>query len=77
MSVDASMIGFTNRWYKEGVEHAVEVISKPVSVKIFSLPYFLASKIMAFRSRGNNDYQGSRDMEDIISMLEAGLNWLE
>lgn len=49
----------------------IEVIATPVSVKIFSLPYFLASKIVAFRDRGKNDYMGSRDIEDIISLLEV------
>ena len=71
MSTDASAVGFTNRWYKEGVDAAIEILSTPVSVKIFSLPYFLASKLVAFRDRGNNDYMGSRDMEDIISLLEV------
>jgi len=71
MSTDASTVGFTNRWYEEGVESAIEIISTPVSVKIFSLPYFLGSKIVAFRDRGKNDYMGSSDMEDIISLLEV------
>ena len=71
MSTDPSAVGFTNRWYEEGVKNAIEVVSAPVSVKIFSLPYFLASKLVAFRDRGNNDYIGSRDMEDIISLLEV------
>lgn len=71
MSTDTSAVGFTNRWYEEGVENAIEIVSTPVSVKIFSLPYFLASKLVAFRDRGNNDYMGSRDMEDIVSLLEV------
>lgn len=71
MSTNSSAAGFTNRWYEEGVENAIEVVSIPVSVKIFNLPYFLASKIVAFRDRGNNDYMGSPDMEDIISLLEV------
>ncbi len=71
MSLDASAVGFTNIWYKEGVESAIEVIATPVAVKIFSLPYFLASKIVAFRNRGKNDYMSSRDIEDIVSLLEV------
>ncbi len=71
MSSDISAFGFTNRWYEEGIATAIEVITKPVSVRIFSLPYFLASKIVAFQSRGNSDFIGSKDMEDIISVLEV------
>lgn len=71
MATDNSALGFTNRWYREGFERAIEVVSDPVPVKIFSLPYFLASKVVAFRDRGRNDYMGSRDMEDIVSLLEV------
>ncbi len=71
MSSDISAFGFTNKWYEEGISSAIEIISRPVSVRIFSLPYFLASKIEAFKSRGNSDFMGSKDMEDIISVLEV------
>ncbi|AGH96752.1 hypothetical protein [Pseudobdellovibrio exovorus] len=71
MSSNIATFGFTNRWYKEGIEKAIVVIDDPVQVKIFSLPYFIASKIEAFKGRGNSDYLGSSDMEDIITVLEV------
>ena len=71
MSSDTSALGFTNAWYKEGMQRALEIEIKPVKARIFSTPYFLASKIEAFKSRGNKDFMGSRDMEDIISVLEV------
>lgn len=71
MSSDISALGFTNKWYDEGIATAIEVIRKPVSIRIFSLPYFLASKIEAFKSRGGSDFMGSKDMEDIISVFEV------
>jgi hypothetical protein len=71
MSSDISAFGFTNKWYKEGIERSIEVSNNPVSIKIFSLPYFIASKLEAFKNRGKNDYRGSSDMEDIISVLEV------
>lgn len=40
-------------------------------VRIFSLPYFLASKIEAFADRGHGDFLTSPDMEDIITVLEG------
>lgn len=33
--------------------------------------YFIASKLEAFQNRGNNDFMGSHDMEDIISIIEC------
>ena len=71
MSSDVSALGFTNKWYEEGISKAIEIINEPVSVRIFSLPYFLASKIEAFKSRGHSDFMGSKDMGDIISVLEV------
>jgi hypothetical protein len=72
MSTDANAAGFTNRWYIEGVDHAVGIILKNIVIRIFTTPYFLASKIEAFKSRGNNDFVASSDMEDIVAILEVG-----
>lgn len=71
MSSDSSALGFTNIWYKEGIERSIEVVNTPVTVKIFNLPCFIASKIEAFKERGQSDYRASSDMEDIISVLDA------
>lgn len=71
MSSDSAALGFTNKWYKEGMASSIEIISSPVQVKIFRLPHFIASKMEAFKDRGNDDYIGSSDMEDIISILSV------
>ena len=34
-------------------------------------PYFLATKLEAFDCRGENDYLMSRDMEDIVTVLDG------
>jgi len=33
-------------------------------------PYFLATKLEAFKDRGRNDFYGSHDFEDIIYLLD-------
>ena len=33
--------------------------------------YFCASKLEAFAGRGENDYQGSRDLEDLIAVVDG------
>jgi len=72
LGTDVNAMGFKNRWYTEGFDRAISVsISESITIKIFTVPYFLASKIEAFRDRGKADYRGSKDMEDIISLLEA------
>jgi hypothetical protein len=39
-------------------------------LRIFNPPYFIASKIEAFRNRGKNDGRQSSDFEDIVFILD-------
>lgn len=39
-----------------------------------SPPFLVATKLEAFASRGRNDYIASRDMADVVSLLEGGLS---
>jgi predicted nucleotidyltransferase len=71
LSTSEKFMGFTNRWYAEGVEHAVLTDIKDNQIKILSLPYFIATKIEAFKGRGDGDYMASSDIEDIITVLDG------
>lgn len=76
MPISEAILGFSNKWYKEGFEAAIEhTIGDHYQIKIFTAPYFIASKIAAFRNRGKNkqgEYDGrtSDDFHDIIFILE-------
>jgi predicted nucleotidyltransferase len=71
MPTDPTVIGFSNRWYPEGFERAILfVLDGQTTIRIFSLPYFVASKWEAFKGRGNNDYRTSKDFEDLVYLLE-------
>lgn len=61
-----------NRWYKEGANHAQRIdLPSGKTIQILSLPFFIATKLEAFKSRGKiNDRDGS-DLEDIILLVEA------
>jgi predicted nucleotidyltransferase len=70
MSQEATVLGFSNRWYAEGCSSAIKAsLPNGRSVKIFSLPYFLATKIEAYLDRGGPDLRLSQDLEDVISVL--------
>ncbi len=74
MPDDESVIGFTNAWYKEGRKYKISVSLPSNSVIfIFPLEYFLASKIEAFNKRGNGDFLASKDIEDIVAVLDGTL----
>jgi len=40
-----------------------------LTIKSITAPYFLATKLEAFQTRGNNDFLGSHDFEDIITLI--------
>lgn len=67
MPTSPGILGFSNRWYPEAFQHAIEAtISTGHTIQIFTAPYFLASKLEAFRDRGGNDGRMSTDFEDIV-----------
>ncbi|MCK9403838.1 MAG: hypothetical protein M0Q26_10605 [Chitinophagaceae bacterium] len=70
MPTHPEAIGFSNKWYPDGFKEAITVTVDGRSIKIFSLPYFIASKLEAFKSRGKGDYRFSSDFEDIVYVLE-------
>lgn len=72
MPVEGKILGFTNRWYSEGFQKAVAAtLPDGQGIRIFDLPYFVASKIEAFKGRGKGDFAASPDLEDIITVLDG------
>jgi predicted nucleotidyltransferase len=60
-------MGFTNKWYAEGIKHSFcYQLNKHLQIKLFELPYFLATKFEAVLHRGLPDLRMSHDFEDII-----------
>jgi predicted nucleotidyltransferase len=71
MPTHDAAIGFSNRWYPAGFAHAIGYdIGEGEPIRILSAPYFIASKLEAFKSRGKNDGRTSTDFEDIVFVLE-------
>ena len=71
MPTDPNVIGFSNRCYPDGFKFAEPIeIDGETSVKIFSVPYFLASKWEAFKSRGKRNFRASHDFEDMVFVFE-------
>lgn len=58
-----------NPWFKSGFDRAEVRNLDDVSIKIMSLPYYLASKFAAFHDRGS-DPRTSHDFEDIVYVLD-------
>jgi len=75
MPTDEKILGFGNTWYKEALVHTItHQISKDLSIYSVTPVYFVATKIEAFRARGNNDLFASHDFEDIITVIAGRKN---
>ncbi|MFN3639578.1 MAG: hypothetical protein ACK4UK_01545 [Flavobacterium sp.] len=71
MPADDSSLGVSNRCYKPGFRHLQQVtLEDGTSINILPPPYFLATKLEAFKNRGQNDFYGSHDFEDIMYLLD-------
>jgi predicted nucleotidyltransferase len=71
MPIEENALGFSNRWYRDGFANLTQYsLDTNTTVNIFTPPYFLASKLEAFRGRGKNDGRTSRDFEDIVFVLD-------
>ena len=72
MPTQSDILGFTNRWYLPAITNATSVeLAGDLTIRLVAPPYFLATKIEAFRGRGGGDFQASHDMEDIITVLDG------
>lgn len=70
MPTGENVLNFSNRWYPEGFINAIDYkIDDEVTIKIFDVTYFIASKLEAFKNRGKKDGRTSSDFEDIIYVL--------
>lgn len=71
MPTDENILGFTNSWYSLAVEYAEHISIDGLQLNYIPGPIFIATKIEAFDSRGDNDYVLSHDMEDAISVIDG------
>ena len=72
MPTDARILGFGNRWYKPAIASATSVtLPSGQMIRVVSAPYFVATKLEAFHGRGEGDYLGSHDLEDLVAVVDG------
>jgi len=71
MPTDEAILGFSNRWYKSAINAAALVELDGFQLRVVTTPYFLGTKLEAFRGRGRGDFYASSDLEDIITVLDG------
>ncbi|MGF6430918.1 MULTISPECIES: hypothetical protein [Bradyrhizobium] len=72
MPDDEDILGFSNRWYAKGIETAVTVpLTDELNIKRLSPELFVATKLEAYLGRGQSDLLASRDLEDILLVIDG------
>lgn len=71
MPTDPAILGFSNQWYLDPLSNSIahELPSGRI-IHILKPPYFLATKLEAFRSRCGTDIRLSPDLEDVVNLLD-------
>jgi predicted nucleotidyltransferase len=70
MPTSEEVLGFSNKWYPAAFAKSVQIkLDDGLPIRIFSAPYFLATKLEAFTDRGENEGRFSPDFEDIVHVL--------
>ncbi len=72
MPTDDSILGFSNRWYADAINNSEAVsITESLAIRLVTPAHFIATKLEAFFGRGNGDYWGSHDLEDIMTVIDG------
>lgn len=72
MPTDGNALGFGNQWYDDAMKSANDYeIDTGVIIKLVSPTYFLATKLEAYAGRGNGYAAESRDIEDIVVLVDG------
>ena len=71
MPANTDILGFSNRWYKDGIVNKISIIlPDETHIYILLVEYFVATKLEALYGRGGTDIRGSYDWEDIVYILD-------
>jgi len=72
MPTEAALLGFASRWQGAAIPHAMaRALASGAVIRAVSPPYLVATKLEAFRGRGRGDFLGSRDLGDIIALVDG------
>lgn len=72
MPLDESILGFSNRWYRGAMATAtIQRLGDDLEIRMVTAPYFVATKLEAFKGRGNGDFLGSHDLEDLVCVIDG------
>ncbi len=63
--------GLSDKWFELAVRTAKKSRAGKTEIWIVTAPCLIATKLEAFKDRGNGDFMGSHDMEDILTVIDG------
>ena len=72
MPAEPSGLGMNTHWFPQVLQTAVDFdLGDGCPTKVVTPLLFLATKFEAFKDRGGDDYYGSKDLEDIVTLMDG------
>jgi hypothetical protein len=72
LALSKEVLGYTNIWYESALHHASSfVLPSGQPIRMITGPYFLGTKMEAFRGRGQMDFLASHDLEDFVAVIDG------
>ncbi|MFC2993622.1 hypothetical protein [Halomonas tibetensis] len=66
------VLGFSNHWYPQALKTAVPVsLGNDLTIRIVTPTLFVATKLEAYKGRGDGDPLSSHDIEDILNLVDG------
>lgn len=72
MPVSEEVLGFSNAWYETAIASAVErTLDSGTVIRAANPAALVATKLAAWRGRGQGDVLGSVDLHDIVALIDG------
>lgn len=72
MPLEKDILGFTNTWYRGALQSPSRInLPNGLTIQVITAPFFLGTKMEAFRGRGRGDFQSSRDLDDFVAVVDG------
>jgi predicted nucleotidyltransferase len=71
MPTDGAALGLNTMWFAEALATAKPRVVGQSTFNVIAPEAFLATKLIAYRERGDGDIYGSKDLEDLMTVIDG------
>ena len=74
MPIEERVLGLPSKWFRIALAQSKQITLEAITVPVITKTCFLATKLEAFKDRGNEDFYLSHDFEDIVALIDGAQN---